>query len=158
MFLFDMLIFKFFIPPLLEYFFDTSSILLYNTISWFIQLDNMDMSLMTNAEKQKRYRQRLVEKYGADTIKNKDKAWKKQKQEENLAASREKERIRQEKYRASKAGKISNSTTFKSKTTLTKAVKQASEALPKSPRKRSMVAQKLLNQHGIICRTFVWNR
>ena len=33
MFLFDMLIFKFFIPPLLEYFFDTSSILLYNTIS-----------------------------------------------------------------------------------------------------------------------------
>ena len=90
---------------------------------------------LTNAEKQKRYRQRLIEKHGADTIKNKDTARKKQKREENLTASREKERIRQQKYRASKAGKISKSPAFKSKTTLTKAVKQVSEAPPKPPRK-----------------------
>ena len=78
--------------------------------------------------------------------KNKGKARKKQKQEENLTASREKERIRQEKYRTIEAGKIAKSPVFKSKTTLIKAVKQASEALPKSPRKRSMVVQKLLFQ------------
>ena len=101
---------------------------------------------LTNAEKQKRYRQRLIEKHGADAVKNKDKAQKKQKQEENLTASREKERIRQQKYRASKAGKILKSPGFKSKTTLTKAVKRASEALPKSPQKRSVVVQKLLFQ------------
>ena len=101
---------------------------------------------LTNAEKQKRYRQTLIEKHEADTIKNKDTARKKQKREENLTASREKERIRQQKYRASKAGKISKSPTFKSKTTLTKAVKQASEALPKSPQKQSVVVQKLLFQ------------
>ena len=101
---------------------------------------------LTNAEKQKRYRQRLIEKHGADAVKNKDKAQKKQKQEENLTASREKERIRQQKYRASKAGKILKSPGFKSKTTLTKAVKRASEALPKSPRKQSVVVQKLLLQ------------
>ena len=71
---------------------------------------------------------------------------KKQKREENLTASREKERIRQQKYRARKAGKISESLAFESKTTLTQAVKQASEALPKSLRKRSMVVQKLLFQ------------
>ena len=99
---------------------------------------------LSNAEKQKRYRQRLIEKHGADAIKNKDKARKKQKREENLTAGREKERIRQQKYRASKAGKISKSSAFKSKTKLTKAVKRASEALPKSLQKRSMVAQKLL--------------
>ena len=68
----------------------------------------MDMPL-TNAEKQKRYRQRLIEKHGADAIKNKDKAREKQKQEENLTASTEKERIKQQKYRASKDGKISKS-------------------------------------------------
>ena len=101
---------------------------------------------LTIAEKQKRYRQRLIEKHGENAIKNKDKAQKKQKREENLTASREKERIRQQKYRARKAGKISESLTFKSKTTLTQAVKQASEALPKSPRKQSMVVQKLLFQ------------
>ena len=101
---------------------------------------------LTNAEKQKRYRQRQIEKYQADAIKNKDKVQKKQNQIKNLTASREKERIRQQKYRASKAGKISKSPTFKSKTTLTKAVKQASEALPKSPQKQSVVVQKLLFQ------------
>ena len=101
---------------------------------------------LTNAEKQKRYRQRLIEKDGADAIKNKDKARKKQKRKENLTVSREKERIRQQKYRASKAGKISKSPAFKSKTTLTKTVKRASKALPKSPEKRSMVVQKLLFQ------------
>ena len=95
---------------------------------------------------QKRYRQRLIEKHGAEAITNKDKARKKQKREENLTASREKERIRQQKYRASKAGKISKSPAFKSKTTLTKAVKWASEALPKSPQKQSVVVQKLLFQ------------
>ena len=63
-----------------------------------------------------------------------------------MAASREKERIRQQKYRASKTGKISESPTFKSKTTLTKASKRALEGLTKSPRKRSMVVQKLLFQ------------
>ena len=101
---------------------------------------------LTNGEKQKRYRQRLIEKHGADIIENKHKARKKQKWEENLTANREKERIRQQKYWASKAAKISKSPAFKSKTTLTKVVKQASEALPKSPRKQSMVAQKLLLQ------------
>ena len=90
---------------------------------------------LTNAEKQKRYRQRLIEKHGADAIRNKDKARKKQKREEKLTVSREKKRIRQQKYRANKAGKISKSPAFKSKTTLTKAVKQASEAPPKPPRK-----------------------
>ena len=64
---------------------------------------------LTNVEKQKGYRQKLIEKHGAAAIKNKDKARKKQKREENLTASREKERIRQQKYRASKAGKISKS-------------------------------------------------
>ena len=68
----------------------------------------------------KRYRQRLIEKHGAEAITNKDKARKKQKREENLTASREKERIRQQKYRASKASKILKSPAFKSKTTLTK--------------------------------------
>ena len=63
-----------------------------------------------------------------------------------MTASQEKERIRQQKYRASKAGKILKSPGFKSKTTLTKAVKRASEALPKSPRKQSVVVQKLLLQ------------
>ena len=63
-----------------------------------------------------------------------------------MTASREKQRIRQQKDRASKAGKISKSPAFKSKTTLTKAVKQASEALPKSTRKQSVVVQKLLFQ------------
>ena len=52
---------------------------------------------LTNAEKQKRHRQRLIEKDGGDAIKNKDKAGKKQKREENLIASREKERSRQQK-------------------------------------------------------------
>ena len=94
----------------------------------------------------KRYRQRLIEKHGAEAITNKDKAWKKQKREENLTATQEKERIRQQKYRASKAGKISKSPAFKSKTTLTKAVKWASEALPKSPPKWSVVTQKFLFQ------------
>ena len=71
---------------------------------------------------------------------------KKQKREENLAASREKERIRQQKYRASKTGKISESPTFKSKTALIETSKRPSEGLTKSPRKRSMVVQKLLFQ------------
>ena len=73
---------------------------------------------LINAEKQKRYRQRLIEKHEADAIKNKDKARKKQKRKENLTVSREKETIRQQKYRASKAGKISKSPTYKSKTTI----------------------------------------
>ena len=42
-----------------------------------------------------------------------------------------------------KAGKISKSPAFKSKTTLTKAVKWASQALPKSPPKWSVVIHKL---------------
>ena len=49
---------------------------------------------LTNAEKQKRYRQRLTEKHGTDAIKNKEKARKKQKWEENFTASREKKRIK----------------------------------------------------------------
>ena len=114
----------------------------------------MDMPL-TNAEKHKRYRQRLIKKHGADAFKNKDKAWKKQKPEENLTASTETERNRKQKYRASKADKISKSPIFKSNTTLTKAVKQASEAPPKwpqkrSPRKRSVVVQKLLFQINVL--------
>ena len=117
--------------------------MLFNIISWFIQLDNMDIPL-TNAEEQKRYRQRLIEKHWADATKNENKSWKKQKREENLRASWEKERIRQQKYRASKAGKISKSPALKSKTTLTKGVKWASEALLKSPWKWSMIVQKLL--------------
>ena len=109
---------------------------------------------LANAEKHRRYRQRLIKKHGADAFKNKDKARKKQKPEENLTASREKERNRQLKYKASKANKISKSTVFKSNTTLTKAVKQASEAPPKSPqkrspRKRSVVVQKLLFQINV---------
>ena len=102
----------------------------------------MDMPL-TNAEKQKRYRQRLTETHGTDAIKNKEKAWKKQKWEEDLTASREKKRIRLLKYKASKAGKISKSPAFKSRTALTKAVKRASDAMPKSPWKQSMAVQKL---------------
>ena len=119
--------------------------MLFNIISWFIQLDNMDIPL-TNAEEQKRYRQRLIEKHWADATKNENKSWKKQKREENLRASWEKERIRQQKYRASKAGKISKSPALKSKTTLTKGVKWASEALLKSRWKWSMIVQKLLFQ------------
>ena len=34
---------------------------------------------LTNAEKQKKYRQRLIKKHGTDAIKNKDKAQRKQK-------------------------------------------------------------------------------
>ena len=52
---------------------------------------------LTNAEKQKKYRQRLIKKHGADAIKNKAKAQKKQKRDENLKASGEKQRIRQQK-------------------------------------------------------------
>ena len=102
----------------------------------------MDMPL-TNAEKQKRYRQRLTETHGTDAIKNKEKARKKQKWEEDLTASTEKKRIRLLKYKASKAGKISKSPAFKSRTALTKAVKRASDAMPKSPWKQSMAVQKL---------------
>ena len=36
---------------------------------------------LTDAEKQKRYRQRLTEKHGTDAIKNKEKAQKKSKNE-----------------------------------------------------------------------------
>ena len=68
---------------------------------------------------------------------------KKQKWEEDLTASREKKRIRLLKYKASKAGKISKSPAFKSRTALTKAVKRASDAMPKSPWKQSMAVQKL---------------
>ena len=98
---------------------------------------------LTYAEKQKRNRQRLIEKHGTDAIKNKDKAQKKQKRKENLTASRGKERIRQHKYRASIAGKISKSSAFKFKTKLTKTIKRASEALPKSPPKQLVVVRKL---------------
>ena len=67
----------------------------------------MDMPL-TNAEKQKRYRQRLIEKHGADAVKNKDKAQKKQKQEENLTASREKERLGNRNIEQAKLAKFQN--------------------------------------------------
>ena len=67
----------------------------------------MDMPL-TNAEKQKRYRQRLIEKHGADDIKNKDMAKKNQKQEENLTTKEKRKELGNRNIEQAKLVKFQN--------------------------------------------------
>ena len=98
---------------------------------------------MTNAERQKKYCEKLKGKHSSEDLR-KELDPKKKKQKENLDKVRNKDRVRQQRYRAQKkAEKTTNSPTYKCKGMLTKAVKKVESVLPSSPRKRSKVVKEL---------------
>ena len=108
---------------------------------------------LTHAERQRRYRERIKERFSAEELREKESRRRKSKRLENPEEVRAKDRARQQKHRARKrgAGAASGSPPYKSASTLGKAVKRAVAALPKSPRKRSKVVQKLFHYADIEC-------
>ncbi|XP_065651101.1 E3 ubiquitin-protein ligase BRE1A-like [Hydra vulgaris] len=104
---------------------------------------------LTHAERQKKYRERQSEKFGEKVVKEKESKKRKERRLANLEAEPEKERQRKRKSRQKRTESKSVAVTsppYKSVSTLGKAVKRAESALPKSPRKRAKVVQKLLTK------------
>ena len=92
---------------------------------------------MTNAEHQKKYREKLKEKHSFEDLRKKASDHRKKKRKGNLEKVRNKDRERQQRCRAlKKAGKTTNSPAHKSKGTLTKAVKKVESVLPKFSKKK----------------------
>ena len=93
---------------------------------------------LTHAEWQKRYREKQKEKYGENAVKEKESRRRKKMRQQNIELNWEKDRIRKQKSRLNKAGKaVTTSPAHKVVSALSKAVKKALSALPKSPRKRT---------------------
>ena len=111
--------------------------------------------VLTHAERQQRYREKQKEKYGENAIKEKESKRRKEKRLQNIELNREKDRLRKQKSRQNKAGKtVTNSSSYKSVSTLSKAVKKAKSALSNSPRKRAAVVKKLSLEAGCLEVTF----
>ena len=100
---------------------------------------------LIHAERQKRYREKQKEeKYGENAVKEKESRRRKEKRQQNIELNREKDRIKKQRSRLNKAGKIvTTSPAYRAVSTLSKAVKKAQSALPKSPRKRATLVKKL---------------
>ena len=114
---------------------------------------------LTNAERQKKYREMVTAKHESMY-----KAKKSKRRKEKRILNGEKvwkaDRERQQKYRLKKAAKsainaainestVGSSTPYSAASTLGKAVKKAERALPLSPRKRTTVIKKLAMNSGI---------
>ena len=80
---------------------------------------------LTHAERQKQYREKQKEKYGENAIKEKESRRRKEKRQQNIELNREKDRIRKQRSRLSKAIKtVTTSPAYKAVSTLSKAVKR----------------------------------
>ena len=98
----------------------------------------------THAERQKKYRERQLQKYGKEAIKKKNQKGGKKK-EANIKLVQQKDRVRRQRSRQNVIKKLlsSDSPAYKSTCSLGKAVKKAQSALPNSPRKRAVAVKKL---------------
>ena len=104
---------------------------------------------LTHAERQKQYQEKQKEKYGENAVKEKESRRRKGKRQQNIELNREKDRIRKQRSRLNKAGKtVAISPAYKAVSTLSKAIKKAQSALPKSPQKRATVVKKLSMEAG----------
>ena len=113
--------------------------------------------LLTHAERQKRYQEKQKEKYGVKAVQEEESKRRKAKRLENIELNREKDRLRKQKSQQ-KAGKTTTSPSYKSLSTLSKAVKKAKSALHNSRRKRAMVVKKLSLEAGCQEATFPFTK
>ena len=105
---------------------------------------------LTHAERQKQYREKK-KKYGENAVKEKESRKRKEKRLQNIELNREKDRISKQRSWLNKAGKtVTTSPAYKAVSTLSKAVKKAQSALPKSPRKSATVVKKLSMEAGCL--------
>ena len=103
---------------------------------------------LTHAERQRRYREKLLQKHGKKVLQEKESKRKKEKREANIELARQKDRERKQRSRqkhssAQAVAVTSSSPAYKSNSTLSKAVKRVQSALPNSPRKKAAVIKKL---------------
>ena len=106
---------------------------------------------LTHAERQKRYREKQKEKYGENAVKEKESRGRKEKRQQNIELNREKDRTRKQRSQLNKTGKtVTTSPAYKAVSTLSKAVKKAQSALPKSPPKRATIVKKLSMEPGCL--------
>ena len=98
----------------------------------------------THAGRQKKYRERQLQKYGKEAIKKKIKK-EERKKKANIELVQQKNRVRRQRSRQNTIKKLlsSDSPAYKSTWSLGKAVKKAQSALPNSPRKRAVAVKKL---------------
>lgn len=98
----------------------------------------------THAGRQKKYRERQIQKYGKEAIKKKIKK-EERKKKANIELVQQKNRVRRQRSRQNTIKKLlsSDSPAYKSTWSLGKAVKKAQSALPNSPRKRAVAVKKL---------------
>ena len=97
----------------------------------------------THAGRQKKYREKQLQKYGKEAIKKNQKGGKKKKA--NIELVQQKNRLRRQRSRQNTIKKLlsSDSPPYKSTWSLGKAVKKAQSALPNSPRKKAVAVKKL---------------
>ncbi|KAJ8041142.1 hypothetical protein HOLleu_11877 [Holothuria leucospilota] len=109
---------------------------------------------MSNKERQQKWRQKQKENGTYEQVRKKFRESRKKKRSSlsnrELKVVREKERLRQQKYRAKKVEQpiVGTKSPLMSAQTLGKAVQRVSANLPKSPRKRSRVVKALSKKFG----------
>ena len=107
---------------------------------------------LSNAERQRRFREKQRKTHGIGYILKKDANRKKLARNANIFKAREDERKRcreKKKQNFSPSTATSSSPAYKSASSLGKAIKRASEALPGSPRKRSAIVKRLAMRNAL---------
>ena len=97
------------------------------------------------AERQKKYREKQLQKYGKEAIKEKESERKKEKRKANIELVWQKGRVRKQRSRQNAAKELlsSDSPAYKSTCSLGNAVKKAQSVWPNSPHKRAVIVKKL---------------
>ena len=98
-----------------------------------------------HTERQKKYCEKRLQKYGKEAIKEKESKRRKEKRKANIELDWQKDRVRKQRSRQNAAKKLlsSDSPVYESTCSLGKAVKKAQSAFPNSPRKRAVIVKKL---------------